>query len=111
MNSLTGKPPCRRVFFLYRCMRKRGGENTDKSEKRIRYIGKAADIICRSAYGMCRSVLADGKSKPPDPKELKEVCAAVKEAAAIAAGLEKTENGGAEALSVTMDAVVKELAQ
>ncbi len=77
----------------------------------MKYIGKAADIICRSAYAMCRSVLAGEKNKPPDPKELKEVCAAVKEAAAIAASLDKNDPANTETLSVTMDAAVRELAQ
>lgn len=77
----------------------------------MRYIGRSADIICRSAYEMCRSVLAGRKNEPPDPKELKEVCAAVKEAAGIAASLDKNEGPAAEALNVTMDAAVREMAR
>lgn len=82
-----------------------------KAERRLKYLNKSADIICRSAYGLCRTALAEEKERPPDAKELKDVCAAVKEAIAISSSLEKESGEKGEALSVLMDAAVQNMAR
>ena len=68
-------------------------------------------MICRSAYGLCKEALVHEKEKPPDAKELKDVCAAVKEAIAIAASLEKNSAENTETLRVIMDAATQKMAQ
>lgn len=105
MMSLTGNEPPAGEFFS------QGGDITDKIEKRMRYLNRSADMICRSAYGLCRKTLVPEKERPPDAKELKDVCAAVKEAIAIAASLEKGSAENAETLRVIMDASAEKMAQ
>lgn len=77
----------------------------------MKYLNRSADMICRSAYGLCRSALVKEKEKPPDAKELKDVCAAVKEAISIAASLDRGETEAGETLKVIMDASVGKMAQ
>lgn len=82
-----------------------------KTDKRMRYLNKSADMICRSAYGLCRKSLVYEKEKPPDAKELKDVCAAVKEAISIASSLDKSAGDNTETLRVVMDTAAEKMAQ
>ena len=77
----------------------------------MKYLNRSADMICRSAYGLCKNALVREKERPPDAKELKDVCAAVKEAIAIASSLDKGAGETGETLKVIMDASTEKLAQ
>ncbi len=77
----------------------------------MKYLNGSADMICRSAYGLCKSTLVGKKERPPDAKELKDVCAAVKEAISIAASLEKKPEASGETLRVVMEDAAEKMAQ
>ena len=55
-------------------------------------LSLSADMLAQAVYSMCRQVLKSAQAeKGADPKLLKEVGAALKEAAAVVAGLEKND--------------------
>ncbi len=84
-----------------------GGSKTEGEKKRrsktgAEYLALCADILSKSAYKMCRE-LWKGKTEKIDPKELKEACAAVKEAAAVINAAEKNEAPEATAVRVIFE--------
>lgn len=55
-------------------------------------ILRSAEILCRTAYKMCRRLYEENAGDClPDAKGLKESCAAVKEAASLISGLDKNK--------------------
>lgn len=81
--------------------------NTSEKKKRsgktgADYLVLCADILCKCAYNMCREF---GKSKTDkiESKELKEACAAVKEAAAVVNAIEKNEAPEAESIRIIFE--------
>lgn len=62
------------------------------------YLEKSTDILCKCVYRLCKDAfLAVSGGSVPDAKALKEVCAVVKETAAVVSGLDKKnvpENDG-----------------
>ncbi len=74
------------------------------TKSRENYLEKCADMLCEAAYRMCRENFGKGKSKEKcDPKILKDTCSAVKEAAAVAAGLEKKDMTAGEEIRIVFD--------
>lgn len=78
---------------------------TEKNDKRIKYLNRSADIICRTAYRLCKKTFMKSGEFIPDVKELKEVCSAVKEAIGIAASLDK--GSGGEGIKVVMESAAE----
>ena len=66
------------------------------------YLNASADILCRQAYRMCRSVYGK-KDAVADAKNLKDACAALREAAALSGALQKTDREAGEVLRVVFD--------
>ncbi len=74
------------------------------NKSREKYLEKCADMLCEAAYRMCRENFGRGKAKEKcDPKILKETCAAVKEAAAVSAGLDKKETDTGEEIRIVFE--------
>lgn len=74
------------------------------TKSRENYLEKCADILCEAAYRMCRDNFGRGKSKEKcDPKILKDTCSAVKEAAAVASGLDKKEVSSGEEIRIVFE--------
>ena len=76
----------------------KGGKTMEKAEA---FLMKAATLLCAAIYRMCKTVLAkDGSERVNDPKFLKEVGAALKEATAVVTGLEKKKEPEKEAIRI-----------
>lgn len=72
--------------------------------KRDRYLERCADLLCEAAYRMCRENFGKGEAKgKTDPKLLKDTCTAVKEAAAVASGLDKKEQLSGDEIRIVFD--------
>ena len=70
-------------------------------EKAQGYLEKAASLLCTAVYRMCRTVLAKGSGdRVCDPKLLKEIGAAIKEASGVVAGLEKKSCAEPEGIKI-----------
>lgn len=85
----------------------KGREKTDKEKKRrvrnrLDYLQLCADILCKSAYKMCREVWQE-RSEKFDTKELKDACAAVKEAAAVVGAIEKSDTPQSEEIRIIFE--------
>ncbi len=81
--------------------------NTDKDKKRkartpTGYLEQCSEMLCKCAYNMCQEFVKD-KDKKIESKELKEACAAVKEAAAVISAIEKTEAPEAESIRIVFE--------
>ncbi len=83
------------------------GESVRKSGKvksREDYLGLCADILCKSLYRMCRENLKKSEEgKTYDPKLLKDIGSAVKEAAAVVSGIEKKKDDAPESIRVVFE--------
>ena len=66
------------------------------------YLVLCSEILSKAAYRMCREVF-HGKKEKFDPKELKEACAAVKEAAAVVNAVERKENSAGETVRIILE--------
>lgn len=66
------------------------------------YLVLCSDILSKAAYRMCREVF-HGKKEKFDPKELKDACAAVKEAAAVVNAVEKKETAAPETIRIILE--------
>lgn len=79
----------------------------EKEKRRKRsgtdYLVLCSEILSKAAYRMCREVF-HGKTEKFDPKELKEACAAVKEAAAVVNAVEKKDTAAPEAIRIILEA-------
>mgnify|MGYP006052788103 CR=1 FL=1 len=73
-----------------------------RGKSRLDYLQLCADILCKSAYKMCREVSRE-KSEKFEAKELKEVCAAVKEAAAVVGAIEKSDSPQCEEIRIIFE--------
>ena len=78
-----------------------------KKNSREAHLEKSADILCRSAYRLCKETLGD-KNSSVDAKTLKEVSAAVKETLTVSEGLRKYDDATAGVL-VTVSAEAEEM--
>ena len=68
------------------------------------HLNLAAGILSEAVYGMCRQVLKNSQSeKGADPKFLKEVGAALKEAAAVVSCLEKKDTDNKDIVRIVFD--------
>ena len=73
-------------------------------EKAEGFLMKAAVLLSSAIYRMCRTQLSkDGSDKVNDPKFLKEVGAALKEAAAVLAGFEKKKDTSPEEIKIVFE--------
>ena len=82
----------------------------EKNEKRLRYLNRSADTLCKAAYELCRDSYGRRKEKPPDAKQLKDVCAAVKDVLTIANSVsgEKDDTGQ---IRILVESAAEELAE
>ena len=68
----------------------------------VDYLVLCSEILSKAAYKMCREVFY-GKKERFDPKELKDACAAVKEAAAVVNAVEKKEVSASETIRIILE--------
>ena len=70
-------------------------------EKAEGFLMKSAALLCSAIYRMCRTALAkNGSEKVNDPKFLKEVGAALKEASSVLAGFQKKNETSSEEIKI-----------
>lgn len=83
----------------------------EKRKKRDRsyYLNGGADVLSRQVYDLCKKQ-AENKADA-DLKSLKELCGVLKEAVNISLSLEKADDGEKDALLITFDDDVLELAE
>ena len=54
------------------------------TDRRKKYLDRSADSLCKAAYELCRDNFnKNARGSPPDPKQLKDICAAVKDVITI----------------------------
>ena len=74
-----------------------------RKTSREAHLEKTADILCRSAYRLCKETFG-GKNGSVDAKTLKEVSAAVKETLTVSEGLRKYGDAATAGVLVTVSA-------
>ena len=75
------------------------------------YLERSADMLCKAAYQLCRETFRGrDKKKPVDAKQLKDVCAAVKESVNVSDSVGKKDDAAAR-FSVTVSSEAHELAE
>lgn len=90
------------AFFSLEEVRETGSGKKRNGKTGAEYLGLCADILCKCAYNMCREFVKDKKDKL-ESKELKEACAAVKEAAAVINAIEKNEAPETESIRIIFE--------
>ena len=75
------------------------------------YLERSADMLCKAAYQLCRETFRGrDRTDPVDAKQLKEICAAVKESVNVSDSVGKKDEAAAR-FSVTVSNEARELAE
>ena len=69
------------------------------------YLNRGADVVCRAAYELCRKAK---RERDLDAKQLKDLCAVLKEAIGISLSLEKSADAPGAGVTVTFDDALSE---
>lgn len=76
------------------------------------YLSLCADILCRTAYRMCKENYGKRKGDDPiDPKALKESCTAVKEAVAVVLSLDKNQDKANDGVRIVFGDGMEKIAE
>ena len=78
-------------------------ENKKRAKRdRAYYLNASADILCRQAYRMVKTAYG-AKEQTPDAKGMKDACAALKEAAALSASLQRDAADSGQTLRIVFE--------